>query len=411
MRRGIYVLLVLLQVSLMAACNNEAVINPTEPTELPTMETKVDRTYDDAIVVNSAKELLEAIAPYTDIVIEEGYYNLSEYVEAVWATQGEKWNDEHEFVKLVECYDGVEIVVERTDGITIEGGGKTRQDTEIVVDPRYAAVLTFDDCQGIVLSNFTMGHTDRGQCDGNVIDFYECEKISLHQLDLYGCGVFGLGAFRKTTELYAYDCIIRDCSYGPFDIFDCTGRFDFRKCTMTGSEGYPYFLQNDKTFVSFYECTFGKNETEYIYYNESMYNEDCVWSDEAEIYPEYSDDDIELPDFENMEVVPFDEEVISSTVWIGACLINTESMETTMLPYVENGKTINAVVTANEDGTGLLEYCGVEYDITWYCDSDYTVCFKAEDFEFSGIMHAEKIEGERPLWMLLHIFEDAIWMY
>lgn len=408
MKKIVYVLMALLLGCFVTACQSPTPkATPTESTK-PTEKSEYP---EGTVVVNSAEELLEAIGPYTDIVIEEGYYNLSEYVEAAWEEEGEKWNEEHEYVKLVERYDGVEITITRTDGVTITGGGKNREDTEIVIDPRYSAVLTFDDCQGIVLSNFTMGHTEKGNCMGNVIDFYNSEKISLHQLDLYGCGVFGLGAYENTTELYAYDCIIRDCSYGPFDIFGCTGQFDFRKCTMTGSEGYPYFLEDEETFISFYECTFGKNETEYIYYSESMYHEDCVWSDEAEIYPEYDYDDVELPDFENMKVVPFDEEVISSTVWIGACLINTESMETTTLPYTENGKTINAVIEAYEDGTGTLEYCEKEYDFTWYCDSDYTVCFKTEDFEFSGIMHAENIEGERPLWMLLHIFEDAIWMY
>lgn len=408
MKKFFYVLFALSLCCIFTACNINVKIEPPTESILPTENNEYS---EDAVVVNSAKELLEAIGPYTSIVIEEGYYNLSEYIEEVWTTEGEKWNDEHEFVKLVKCYDGVEIVITRTDGIVIEGGGKTRQDTEIVVDPRYAAVLTFDDCHGIVLSNFTMGHTDAGECDGNVIDFYDCEKISLHQLDLYGCGVFGLGAYEKTTELYAYDCIIRDCFYGPFDIFGCTGQFDFRKCTMTGSEGYPYFLEDKETFLSFYECTFGKNETEYIYYNESMYHEDCVWSDEVELYGEYGNNDVELPDFENMEVVPFDEKVISSTIWLGACLINTESMETTMLPYTEDGKTVNASINPFDDGTGLLEYCDEEYEFTWYCDSDYTVHFETEEFEFSGIMYAENIEGERPLWMLLHIFEDAIWMY
>lgn len=72
---------------------------------------------------------------------------------------------------------------------------------------------------------------------------------------------------------------------------------------MTGSEGYPYFDENENTWVSFYECTFGKNETEYIYYSEGMYHEDCVWSDEAEFYGEYGYD-VELPEFES---VSFDE--------------------------------------------------------------------------------------------------------
>ncbi len=413
-KKVLSVLLALLSGCFLTACHKNVKSEiPTETEHTTEAEQLTESSmYDEGtVVVSSAEEFVNAIAPYTTIVVKKGYYNLSDYIERVWAEEGEKWNEEHEYVKLEKDYDGVELVIKRTDGITIEGESENRSDTEIVIEPRYVAVLNFDDCHGVVLSNLTMGHTDNGECDGNVIDFYDCEKISLHQLDLYGCGVFGLGAYNNTTELYAYNCILRDCSYGPFEISDCTGRFDFRKCTMTGSEGYPYFDENNETFISFYECTFGKNETEYIYYSTTMYSEDCNWSDEAEIYPEFAHDVIELPDFENMKVVSFDEEVITSTLWLGACLMNPESMEITRLPYTENGKTINAVIAASEDGTGVLKYCEKEYAFTWYCDSNYTVQFKADDFEFSGTMYAENIEGERPVWMLLQIFEDAIWMY
>ncbi len=298
MKKGLYVLFALF-CCVFTACDINVKIEPSTESTLPTENNEYE---EDVVVVNSAKELMDAIAPYTNIVIEEGFYNLSEYIEEVWETEGEKWNDEHEFVKLVECYDGVEIVVS-ADGLVIEGGVENRSAVEIVVEPRYSAVFRFEDCHGMVLSNLTMGHTETGDCDGNVIDFYNCEKISLDKLDLYGCGVFGLGAYEDTTEVYVYDCIIRDCSYGPFEIEGCTGQFDFRKCTMTGSEGYPYFDENENTWVSFYECTFGKNETEYIYYSEGMYHEDCEWSDEAEFYGEYGYD-VELPEFES---VSFDE--------------------------------------------------------------------------------------------------------
>lgn len=408
MKKIISVILVFLMAVAVSACNRT---KPDQPTNAE--EVTENNVYDEGTVfVKNAQELLEAIGPYTNIVIKEGYYNLSEYIEKVWAQEGEKWNGEHEYVKLSECYDGVEIVIEGVTGLVIEGGGEKREDTEIVAEPRYSTVLNFKDCYGIVLTNFTMGHTETGDCRGNVINFYGCEKISLDKLDLYGCGVYGLGVYEDTVDIYAYDCIIRDCSYGPFEIYGCReGRFDFRKCTMTGSKTYPYFDGEETTYISFYECKFGKEETEYIYYNESIYSEDCEWSDEAEFYGEYGGEDMELPDFDNMKVVPFDEEVVSSMVWVGACLINTESLETVWLPYTEDERTINAFINPYEDGTGLLEYCGEEYDITWYCDSDYTVCFKADEFECTGTMYAENIEGESQVWMLLHIFEDAIWMY
>ena len=152
------------------------------------------------IEVESVKELLEAIKPGADITIKSGYYNLSEYIEEIWDGEGVKWNESHRYVKLMECYDGVEIVVERTDGISIRGGGAAA-DTEIVTDPRYAAVLNFSDCYNIKLSSLTMGHTEIGNCSGNVLNFTNCKNIELKNMDIYGCGVYGIGAYKGTNNM------------------------------------------------------------------------------------------------------------------------------------------------------------------------------------------------------------------
>jgi len=34
-----------------------------------------------------------------------------------------------------------------------------------------------------------------------------------------------------------------------------------------------------------------------------------------------------------------------------------------------------------------------------------------EDEIASGMLHTENIEGENPLWLLLHIGETAVWMH
>ena len=91
--------------------------------------------------VGTTEELLEAIRPGARIFVEPGYYNLSEYIENVWEQEGMKWNDSHPYVKLEECYDGVEIVVENVDDLKIKGYEKNPWNTELVADPRYAAIF------------------------------------------------------------------------------------------------------------------------------------------------------------------------------------------------------------------------------------------------------------------------------
>ena len=47
----------------------------------------------DTVTVGSIEELLEAIGPHTGILLKPGYYNMSEYIEDVWAREGENWNE------------------------------------------------------------------------------------------------------------------------------------------------------------------------------------------------------------------------------------------------------------------------------------------------------------------------------
>ena len=101
----------------------------------------------DTVTVGSIEELLEAIGPHTGILLKPGYYNMSEYIEYVWAKEGESWNERHPYVQLRDCYDGVEVVIRRLDGLSIYGDNENL--TEIVVEPRYAQVLNFEECDNI----------------------------------------------------------------------------------------------------------------------------------------------------------------------------------------------------------------------------------------------------------------------
>ena len=207
------------------------------------------------VTVSSAEELLEAVGPDVGILIEPGYYNLSEYIEYIWEREGEKWNERHPYVQLRDCFDGVEVVIRRVNDMIICGDNENL--TEIVVDPRYAQVLNFEECYNISLSGLTMGHTETGDCSGNVIDFYGCRNITLSAMDLYGCGVYGIGCYDGTGELYAYTSTIRDCAYGALEISDGVGRFEFHNCMLSGSEGYDRYEESHYSELAFYECTLG----------------------------------------------------------------------------------------------------------------------------------------------------------
>lgn len=363
---------------------------------------------DCAVEVSTVAELLDAIKPDADITIKPGYYNLSEYIEEMWENGGDKWNETHKYVKLAECYDGVEIIIERADGISIKGGGTDTATVEIVTEPRYAAVVNFKDCHDIKLSSMTMGHTDTGTCAGNVINFAYCKNIELRNMDLYGCGVSGIGAYDGTNNMLVYDSIIRDCFYGPLEIYGCSGSFEFYDSVLKDNKGYCYIDDTQDMTVAFYRCDFGVKETEYFKSSNDFYKEGCTYSDDIE-----TGHDAQLPDFENMEIVSFDRQAVADTLWVGAYAEIYENSNSFSLPRVgDDGKEKNISIKINADGTGVMNYYHERIDFTWRCDGDYTLSIELNDGSFAdGTMYAEKTEGERPVWLLLSVGETAVWMH
>lgn len=289
----------------MSGCGGQQSAPPTA-TEVPTTEAPTEATTqsatppadeptqpaaqpdEDAIYVHTTRDLLESIAPGASIVLEPGFYNMSEYVEYTWSREGEDWNRGHEFVQLREQFDGMEVLIRNVEGLSIRGSGESPAETELVIDPRYSAVFVFEDCADLSVSNLTLGHTERGDCEGNVINLVSCCDVSLDNLDLYGCGVYALGCYQGTGGVRVTDSRLRDCSYGPLEIYGCAGRFAFENCSLYGSEGYAWYEDNEQSELAFYGCEFGENETSYFMFHEDVCTEDCVWSD-TYLYPDYSD--------------------------------------------------------------------------------------------------------------------------
>ena len=241
-------------------------------------------------VVSSAEQLINAIKPGAKIIIKAGVYNLSEYLQKLWNKYGEKWNDEHKYVKLLEEYDGIGLEIKDCDNLLISGGAPNAFSSEITVDPRYCAVFTFTECDDLTLCNMTLGHTDRGDCSGNVIDLYNCNNVNLYTMDIYGCGVYGIGAYENTSNVTVYNSELRDCEYGPFEIENVKGNFKFVRCAFIGSAGGGYFYtEASDGKLTFESCAFGAAESNKWYFkigSDQIIFNDCLFSEVTD-YPEY----------------------------------------------------------------------------------------------------------------------------
>ena len=176
-----------------------------------------------AVEVSDVDELLEALAPGAAICLAPGIYDLS-----AAANYGEARKNGAYFWE--EVYDGYGLVLSGLEGLRL----LAPEGAEIVTRPRYANVLSAENCPGLTLAGLTLGHTpETGLCTGGVVCLRESDGVTLESCRLYGCGMLGLDAENcaaltlRFTEIYECslaalrcvqceelllsDCAVHDC--------------------------------------------------------------------------------------------------------------------------------------------------------------------------------------------------------
>ena len=160
--------------------------------------------------VHTVDEFLDALGSDRVIVVDAEELNLSRAGSYGHSGSSYTW----EFTG-----DGYELEIQNARNLEIRaasGGG-----TSIVSEPRYANVLSFSGCDGVVLSGLTLGHTvEPGFCSGGVLNFAGSDNIRVEDCALYGCGTFGISA-SNCRALSAMNTSIYDCSYGAIEANGC----------------------------------------------------------------------------------------------------------------------------------------------------------------------------------------------
>ena len=400
---------------------------------------------DEVIHVSTAGEFLEAIAPDVVIELAPGTYNLTEYLR--------KSSDNVSDYVVRTFTDGWQADIHGVEGLTIRGaeGGIV----EVEAEPRYSDVLYFNNCSDIVIENITFGHTiEPGNCEGAVLAFDYCRKISLDGLDLYGCGTYGVVA-DHTVGIALKDCIIRECSYGIVDLLssdtvfeDCTfrdnGGFDmlslsgsfayFEGCSFTGNEGDnflpAYYHSDSESGAHFERCTFGRWESQRI--NEELkdhenfvFEDDCRfetedgnWSDST-TSPDYSEESQEdsvfcALDTTCLEVAPFNAKVLmADEYYILYEIVNTTSGEMSFetsddvrfLTFEEDGR--GCFWTDNEKGRPF----NYEMDSTYSCLISFDDGSKASFGLYADQGGALPGSEEGSIWLALYLEDEVLWFY
>ncbi len=243
----------------------------------------------ETVTVSNAVELLDAIGSYKRIVLSEGEYNLSKVRERA----------DNDFIAEIDCGDGIEYSVLGVKDIIIEGEeGKT---VTVVIEPRYANVLSFAQSEHVALKNITMGHSIApGFCLGGVVSLEGCVDVNMENLYLYGCGTYGVIAEQsidvtiKNTEIY-------ECTYGLTEI-SYSENVLFDNCIFRDTGEYDMFSINESSDIGIINSKIKNNKSGVYstfigaYDSNNVYFKDCEF--EGNGYFEFSTDNVR---FENCE--------------------------------------------------------------------------------------------------------------
>lgn len=388
-----------------------------QPPAASAAEDSAQAADDGATHVDSVEALLEAIAPDAHIVVEPGYYDLTAFLrDYPNARDQDEWDDKHPYVKLGAVYDGVEVTITDVSGLSISGGAFDPAETELVTEPRCAAVLNFENCADVELACLTLGHTETGDCSGNVLDFVGCRDIRLRTMDLYGCGVYGVGAY-GCGDLTVSNSTIRDCSYGSVEISESVGDNLFTACTLSGSWGAGDYTPTAVSTLAFVGCSFGEGESTGWYFRNSAAFEDCEWS-EPTSYPDRGEPLDEAYGFypETMEQAPFDDGCLGRSCWIGYAEVNPQSGETEYFGLMGQGYKPSLLVTLDlrEDGTGTLAFGTEKEDVSWEFMDGGVACQRGDGsylYFFRYNMQLPDGAGRRDWLMMQGGGNGVIWLF
>jgi len=199
----------------------------------------------DTIKVSTARGFLQAIGSDRVILLDPGVYKLSEANE-ISLPSGVKWDG---------VFDGEELVVNGISNLTICSEGKDK--AHIIVDPRYAYVLKFTNCEDISLENILAGHSEGGYCQGGVFAFEQSTRITLKGVNMYGSGTEGL-LINKVSLMTITGSSIFECTYQIMTVSD-SQNITFSDCLFYENREFSLINVTNTTDMLFDRCAFINN--------------------------------------------------------------------------------------------------------------------------------------------------------
>jgi hypothetical protein len=194
------------------------------------------------IKVDSARKLVEVIAPGAAIELAPGSYDL-----------GSVGKFQSRYISWDDSLGEREIVVANVEELSISGEG-----AEIAVTSPYARVLTFRGCSNLALSGLSLVHLVTEDCMAGVLRLEKCADVAILGCSLRGSGAVGL-EISDSNGIEMGGGSISGCNAGAVWI-DGSWNVHFNDVTVTDNRGgYPFISVDASNGVSFTACYFTDN--------------------------------------------------------------------------------------------------------------------------------------------------------
>ncbi len=156
------------------------------------------------------------------------------------------------------------LILTGIKNLTIRGvSGGLDGRPEIVVDPRGVFVMTFINCEDIVIDGIAAGHSEStDECSGGVFYFSNSSRITVNNAAMYGSGIEGIFS-SYTDDLKVTDSRIYQCTRSIARIIRGAG-IAFENCVFDNNriakdEGL-LVVGDVESPVTFTDCEFRDNE-------------------------------------------------------------------------------------------------------------------------------------------------------
>ena len=186
--------------------------NITEFTQTVTKKPEQETQPQLEIHVSTVDELIAAIGPNKEIILDSELYDFS--------TATGYGTSKGDYYYWEDIYDGPGLVIKDVENMTIRSSDGDVKGHTIAAIPRYADVLAFSGCSNVTISGFTAGHTkEQGSCAGGVIEFRDCDNMTVDNCGLFGCGILGVQS-EYGSNITVKNCDIYECSQGGIKMWD-----------------------------------------------------------------------------------------------------------------------------------------------------------------------------------------------